>query len=227
MLQIAQNVGEFLDGKSMCNNEHDPDIAAKYLAFCTYKYKPHTIPLCDECSQKLEQLCECGSGAVSSGDITSVLDLHKVERNFDEFQKHVQATQRDPFCESLDARNLAFEKECERLLNLAQKKKLYRTNEYVFTLDEDCKPVYLTYVKFWVQEHCLLQDPSLRKDVVRFFVTLKDDPRLPMLQECEVLEYNAHFSKSDCTCDDNSTLKHSKKQKTARARWQKDTGIIP
>lgn len=86
MLQIANKVKAFLEKNLSCEEEHDDIQPAAYLALCSYSYKPHVKAICKECIDKLERTCECGSGAISSGQISSVLDLKGVERPFYEFQ---------------------------------------------------------------------------------------------------------------------------------------------
>ncbi len=86
MLRIAQDVDSFLSLKSMCARDHD--TPADFLVLCTYSYAPHTTAFCKHCIQKLEYICECGSGAQASGIISSIMDKQGNECCFTQFEQN-------------------------------------------------------------------------------------------------------------------------------------------
>ncbi len=86
MLRIKRDVDAFLEGNLLCERgNHDSETDAEFLAMCTYEESPHTIGLCQVCALKLEESCECGSGAHSSGSICSVLSRDGTELDFRDF----------------------------------------------------------------------------------------------------------------------------------------------
>jgi len=90
MLRIAGDVKSFLKGNALCEGGCHDDTEEKdadLLVLCTYFEKPHTIALCKECAVKLDSICECGSGACASGQISSVLYLNGTELSYANFNK--------------------------------------------------------------------------------------------------------------------------------------------
>lgn len=89
MLKIYGNVQAFLEEEQQCDVCNESN--AEFLIFCTYVHGPHTTPLCKRCFLKQDTICECGSGAIASGSVFSVLDREGKEHDFKDAQKTLVA----------------------------------------------------------------------------------------------------------------------------------------